>query len=259
VQQKEKIINYFEILRKRNILSSSYLFIGKDYDVVFDIIKLISCKEAEGFCNKCWDCKQIDKTSHPDLFLIEPDKFNIKIDEVRQAIKFLSLKSFKLPRKILLIKQAQYFSPAAANAFLKTLEEAPKNSLIFICSSQLEALLPTIISRCRKIFLPFTDSDKELSQLNEIMDFLSGRDIFFKDRKKFAAFLWTFVMLLREQINSLLGFENNHLLKNRECEIILGRYTLSQIYKLSEDILKVYSASKSVNMNLALNLLKTRL
>jgi len=56
-----------------------------------------------------------------------------------------------------------------------------------------------------------------------------------------------------------LGFENNHLLKNRECEIILGRYTLSQIYKLSEDILKVYSASKSVNMNLALNLLKTRL
>jgi len=201
----------------------------------------------------------IEKQGHPDLFIVEPEGLTTKIETVREGIKFLSLKSLKLKKKVLIIKDAQSLSPAAANAFLKTLEEPPKNSFLAVCSSKLEGVLPTIISRCRKIFLPFKEDELKNSIFESAIEFLKGRDIEFNDRKKFASFLWALIRLLHNGILDKTGGQNNRLPCERECEIIFQPYQIGELCGILKDILKIYGAQNNINMNLALNLIRMRI
>ena len=258
---REDILNYFQILNKRELLGTSYLFVGEDIQAIVDVAKLISCTVRLDFCGSCWDCKRIEEGNHPDLFTISPDGFSIKIEQVREGMRFFSLKSFRLRKKIMIIKDAQALTPAAANAFLKTLEEPPKNSFIAISTSKLDGLLPTIISRCRRIFLPSRPEGEEVDRSleNSVFSFLRGQDLHFADRKRFSSFLWTLIMVLRDDLISKSDFRNNQLPQAGEREIILGSYSVSQIDSILKDILKIYGAAKSVNMNLALNLIRLKL
>ena len=256
---REGILNYFRILKKRELLGTSYLFVGEDDRVILDVAKLISCTEGTDFCDSCWDCKRIEEGNHPDLFTILPDGFSIKIESIREGMSFFSLKSFRLRNKIMIVRDAQALTPAASNAFLKTLEEPPKNSFIAISASKLDGLLPTIISRCRRIFLPSRQEEVDRSLENSVFDFLRGQDLRFIDRKRFSSFLWTLIMVLRDDLISKTGFVNNQLPQSKEGEIILGSYSVSQIDSILKDILKIYGAAKSVNMNLALNLIRLKL
>jgi len=256
---REDILNYFSILNKRELLGTSYLFIGEDIQAIVDIAKLISCTKELGFCDSCWDCKRIEEDNHPDLFTISPDGFSIKIESIREGMRFFSLKSFRLKNKIMIINDAQALTPAAANAFLKTLEEPPKNSFIAISTSKLDGLLPTIISRCRRIFLSSREKEADQSLEGNVFNFLKGQDLSFTDRKRFSSFLWTLITVLHEDLIAKSGFANNQLPQAAEREIILGSYSLSQIHSILKDILKIYGAAKSVNMNLALNLIRLKL
>jgi len=257
---REDILNYFQILKRRELLGTSYLFVGEDDKVIVDVAKLISCSEELDFCGSCWDCKRIEEGNHPDLFTIEPDGFSIKIEQVREGMRFFSLKSFRLRRKIMIIKDAQALTPAAANAFLKTLEEPPKNSFIAISASKLDGLLPTIISRCRRIFLPSREEGVDESLEVSVFSFLRGHQgLRFTDRKRFSSFLWALIMVLRDGLISKSGLRNNQLLQSGEGEIILGSYSVSQIDSILKDILKIYGEAKSINMNLALNLIRLKL
>jgi len=255
----KEILNYFDILEKRNSLGSSYLFIGEDIAVVYDLIKTIGCEVSKSFCNSCWDCKKLQEGNHPDLFIAQPEGLTLKIEAIRQVIQFLSLKSFKLKKKFVIVKDAHTLSPEAANAFLKTLEEPPKNSFIGVCSSKLEGLLPTIISRCRKIFLPSKDKEMDIPKDSKTINFLQGKYIEFKDRKEFANFLWSFAVLLHESLIFKTGFKNNDLPQFDESEIILHNYDIAKINDILQDTLKIYSVCKNININLALNLIKMKL
>lgn len=256
---RKDILNYFKILKNRELLGTSYLFVGEDDRVIFDIVKLIGCAEDNGFCDRCWDCRRIEEGNHPDLFVIAPDGFSIKIESLREGMRFFSLKSFRLEKKVMIIKDAQTLTPAAANAFLKTLEEPPKNSFIAVSASKLEGLLPTIISRCRRIFLPSREEEADRNSRDSAISFLSGEDLRFSDRKKFSSFLWALITVLREGLMSKTRPENNQLPQSREREIILHPYSVSEIGSILKDILKIYGAVKSVNMNLALNLIRLKL
>lgn len=253
-----KIIEYFQLLRKNNRLGSSYLFIGNDFSPVKDIIKLINCKQTGSFCGECWDCRMLSKNNHPDFMFIGPDPLTIKIEQIREVRKFLSLKSFRLEKKVVFVNEADTLSAQAANAFLKTLEEPPRNSFIAVCTSKLEGLLPTIISRCRKIFLPFSQEEGEFFPLPVISDFLKGVNLKFKNRREFASFLWTLVVFFRDGMVREVGAVNNRLLKKEEYEIIVKPYPLEQIEAILEAILGVYSVYTSVNENLSLNLIRTQ-
>ena len=255
----KEILNYFDILKKRNSLGTSYLFVGEDIAVVYDIIKTIGCEVSMAFCGSCWDCKKLQEGNHPDLFIAQPQGLTLKIETIRQAIQFLFLKSFKLKKKFVIIKDAHTLSQEAANAFLKTLEEPPKNSFIGVCSSKLQGLLPTIVSRCRKIFLPLQDKEANIPKDSKTTNFLQGKYIEFKDRKEFANFLWSFARLLHESLISKTSFKNNDLPQLSESEIILDNYDITKISDILGDTLKIYSVCKNININLGLNLIKMKL
>ena len=118
-------------------------------------------KEWQGWggdcCDDCSSCKKIDSGVHPDLLVISPEGGQIRIEEIRSINDTLSLKPFEGRWKVVVVDEASTMNPYAANAFLKTLEEPPKDSLIILVSSNPERLPDTIRSRCSRVnFTPLS-------------------------------------------------------------------------------------------------------
>jgi len=84
---------------------------------------------------------------------------SIGIEEVRKLQKQLLLKPYQSPKKALIIYDAHLITREAQNALLKTLEEPPADTLIYLVSEREEAFLPTILSRCYLINLLTTEKE----------------------------------------------------------------------------------------------------
>ena len=108
-------------------------------------------------CDECTSCKKIDAGVHPDFLPILPEGGQIRIEEIRAIDDVLSLKAFEGRKKIVIVDDADTMNPYAANAFLKTLEEPPEDSLIILISSNPDRLPDTIRSRCSRVnFTPLS-------------------------------------------------------------------------------------------------------
>ncbi len=81
-------------------------------------------------------------------------KKEITVDDVREGLKFLSLKSGADTYRILVVNLADDMNINAENALLKVLEEPYPQSLILLLCQNTGKLLPTIRSRCRQIVIP---------------------------------------------------------------------------------------------------------
>ncbi len=107
-------------------------------------------------CGLCRDCKQIEAMQHPDMNVIEPtDKDlnpdpngEIRIQQIRNFQKTFNLKPYQSKYRVTLFLRFQEANDNAANALLKTLEEAPAHAILLLTADTPEQLLPTIISRC---------------------------------------------------------------------------------------------------------------
>ncbi|MBI3162250.1 MAG: DNA polymerase III subunit delta' [Chloroflexi bacterium] len=101
-------------------------------------------------CGKCRDCKQIESMRHPDMNVIqaETEGGTLKVDQVREVQHSLSLKPYQAAYRVALFLRFQEANDNAANALLKTLEEAPAHAILLLTADNPEQLLPTIVSRC---------------------------------------------------------------------------------------------------------------
>ena len=101
-------------------------------------------------CRTCRACKQIEAGQNIDLMVIQADHEGgtLKVEQVREVQKFLSLKPYQSAYKIVVFLRFQEANQNAANALLKTLEEAPSYGLLLLTADNAEQLLPTIVSRC---------------------------------------------------------------------------------------------------------------
>ncbi len=101
-------------------------------------------------CRACRDCKQIEAMRHPDMNVIQAETEGriLKVDQVREVQHALSLKPYQAKYRIALFLRFQEANDNAANALLKTLEEAPSYAVLLLTADNPEQLLPTIVSRC---------------------------------------------------------------------------------------------------------------
>src|SRR5688572_26568465 len=101
-------------------------------------------------CGQCRDCKQIDAMQHPDLSVVQADSEGgtLKVDQIRDARRSLTLKPYVANYRVALFLRFQQANDNAANALLKTLEEAPSYAILLLTADNPEQLLPTIVSRC---------------------------------------------------------------------------------------------------------------
>ncbi len=104
-------------------------------------------------CSECKGCMLIKAETHPDLLIVCPEEEGkaIKIDQIRNLVKFTQLQSHTGKRKIIIVHPAEAMNTSAANGLLKTLEEPPGDTLILLVSHQPSTLPITIRSRCQKI------------------------------------------------------------------------------------------------------------
>jgi len=106
-------------------------------------------------CGQCRDCKQIEAAAHPDLTVIQADAEGgtLKVDQIREARKSLTLKPYMSKFRVAIFLRFQEANDNAANALLKTLEEAPSYAVLILTADNPEQLLPTIVSRCEVLRL----------------------------------------------------------------------------------------------------------
>ncbi len=186
---QDRAVEILSGIIRRNRLATSYLFCGEPgigkKTTAINFVKALNClvyrkgssvKSEEGLsgehftphasrltaidaCDECDSCIKFDAGTHPDFLLISPEERQIRIEEIRMIDDALSFKPFEGKKKAVIIDDADTMNIAASNAFLKTLEEPPEDSIIILISSKPDRLPETIRSRCSRINFGVLSSD----------------------------------------------------------------------------------------------------
>ena len=144
----------------------------------------------------------------PDTLEINPEN-SIGIEEVRQIQKFLSRKPIRDDKNTVIVREAHLLTIPAQNALLKTLEEPPGNSLIYLITSSPYSLLPTVLSRVQITNLPNPPDHPDLSKSQALFSKLKKAEVGERlkileesefTRESALAFLDKLEQLIHEQI-----------------------------------------------------------
>ncbi|PYL17670.1 MAG: hypothetical protein DME30_06120 [Verrucomicrobia bacterium] len=120
------------------------------------------------------DAGDVFSSKAREIFVAEPESKSrrILIEQIRELEHGLQMRASDGRRKVAIIAEADRLQPQAANAFLKTLEEPPRNSLLLLLSALPEALPDTIVSRCISIPLAANGEQIEMPERAELIDLL---------------------------------------------------------------------------------------
>ncbi len=189
--QRNDIRTHLEQLWQSGTLAGAWLFSGaKGLGKASLALELAEYILSGGTYNNPVVKAQVKTASHPDMLLIErsltdkekkerqklvdsgkalDDKTEaersrnnfITVDDIREIDSFIHMSASGLSSwKVVIIDSADEMNLNAANAVLKVLEEPPAQTVMILISHNPAKLLPTILSRCRKVtFSPLCDSD----------------------------------------------------------------------------------------------------
>ena len=160
----EEIIRHLQNAIKTGKVSHSYIFTGRPGSgkklLASTYAMTLQC-EAKGTepCQKCDSCKKASGKNLPDIIFVTHEKpGTITIDEIRdQVIHDVAVKPYYSEHKIYVIPDAEMMTVQAQNALLKTIEDPPEYAVIMLLTSNIDALLPTIQSRCVRLDLKVVD------------------------------------------------------------------------------------------------------
>jgi DNA polymerase-3 subunit delta' len=118
-------------------------------------------------CDACPSCRLLRSDTHPDTHVVrlEEDAQQIKIDQVRELIDSLTLKSYRGGYKVGVIEGAEALNANGANAFLKTLEEPSADTVLIMIARPNHRLPATVASRCLRLRLSPPATDQAIAWL----------------------------------------------------------------------------------------------
>ena len=172
-------VDMFQRALQRQRLAHAYLFVGPHGIgkrlFAQTLAQCFFCEQVDSeklaACGACAGCKQVAAGSHPDLLQVgcPEGKKELPIDLLVGAKERrgkeglchdLALRPMTADRRIAIIADAELMNEASANALLKTLEEPPAGSILFLLTRDTEPILPTIRSRCQPVrFSPLNVED----------------------------------------------------------------------------------------------------
>lgn len=126
--------------------------IGKT-TLALNFAQALNCQDEGKPCGQCRSCLKIAHGNHPDVRVIEAGNGTIKIDQVRTMQREVVLSPHEGRWKVYVIRQMERATAEAANCLLKTLEEPPAQVILVLTASDMDQLLPTIVSRCQVLNL----------------------------------------------------------------------------------------------------------
>lgn len=153
---ENEIVKSLKLSLKNKSMAHAYLFsgprgVGKT-TIARLIAKGVNClnlKETGEPCNECKNCKAINEGRFSDLIEIDAAS-NRSIDEIRSLKEKINYQPVEGLKKVYIIDEAHMLTKEAFNALLKTLEEPPAHVIFILATTELEKILPTIISRCQR-------------------------------------------------------------------------------------------------------------
>jgi DNA polymerase-3 subunit delta' len=169
VRGHEPVVQMFDRVVQRGRLAHAYLFsgppgVGKRL-FAEELAKALLCESPQGThleaCDRCAACIQAAAGTHPDLFIAgrPEESLELPIDVMRELCQSFSLKSARGRGKVAILDDADDLNDAAANCFLKTLEEPPPRSVLLLIGTSPDRQLSTIVSRCQVVpFMPLSES-----------------------------------------------------------------------------------------------------
>ncbi|MDX1935088.1 MAG: hypothetical protein SFU56_21025 [Capsulimonadales bacterium] len=149
----------------RKAVPQTLLFAGPDSvgktATAIAFAQTISCKRPTpdgDACDTCVNCSRIAENQHPDIVRIAPDgefsriwQFWSRPGHPPGALETLSFAPVAAPRRFYIIEKAETLNEESANSLLKALEEPPAYVQFVLCAPSPNAVLPTILSRCRVV------------------------------------------------------------------------------------------------------------
>ncbi|MCK9527698.1 MAG: DNA polymerase III subunit delta' [Syntrophales bacterium] len=139
-----------------NRVAQSYLFYGMaglgKKTVAASFARALNCRGTERDSGEqCSSCRTIVSGNHPDVLRVVPRGAFIRIEDIRDVAKGMRFRPMEGRRRVVIIEDADRMNNAAANAFLKTLEEPSPDNVLIVITSRCESLPKTILSRCQKV------------------------------------------------------------------------------------------------------------
>jgi DNA polymerase-3 subunit delta' len=159
-------------------MSHAYLFAGPKHTgktlTALQFAQTLNCERDERPCGRCRQCERIAAGQHPDVEIVAPggvcDEENprhgsdesrvIRICQVRRIERIVSRAPFDARYRVLIFEPADAIGADASHALLKTLEEPPPRVVMVLVTDREEMLLPTILSRTRRV--GFAGQSREL-------------------------------------------------------------------------------------------------
>jgi DNA polymerase III subunit delta' len=158
----EAIIADLKDLNERGLLGHGYIFVGPSMVGKRTVAGALGHYLEKGV----FEPARGEETGHEEVLqdikiidiafmkMLNPDASgdSIGIDAAREVKTFLWQKPNASARRTLIIDNAELLTTEAQNALLKITEEPPASSLLILITSDIESILPTIVSRLPKIY-----------------------------------------------------------------------------------------------------------
>ncbi len=173
---QEQIVEHLQNAIKLKKVSHAYILqgersSGKEFIARVFAMALQCERQGEEPCNECRSCKQALSGNQPDIIKVLHEKPNsVGVEDIRKITGDIAIKPYSSPRKIYILNEAEKMTVQAQNALLKTLEEPPEYAVIMLLTTNVDALLPTILSRCVLLTMkPVSDELVKRFLMKELM------------------------------------------------------------------------------------------
>jgi DNA polymerase-3 subunit delta' len=168
VRGHDTVVEAFARARQRGRLAHAYLFAGPSgvgkRKFAGELAKALLCESPPNgrfaACDRCPSCLLVQAGTHPDVILggLPEGALEVPIEVIREMCRGFSLKPARGHGKVAILDDADDLNEAAANCFLKTLEEPPSGSVLTLVGTSPDRQLPTIVSRCQVVrFAPLAE------------------------------------------------------------------------------------------------------
>ncbi|MGL5764707.1 MAG: DNA polymerase III subunit gamma/tau [Sarcina sp.] len=160
---------------KNNNAAHAYLFCGTRgtgkttaSKVMAKALNCLDLQDGEP-CNKCTMCEKINNGLAIDVTELDAASHN-GVDKIREIIDDVQYPPQEARTKVYIMDEVHMLSMGAVNAFLKTLEEPPKNVTFILATTDPQKLPITVLSRCQRFDFKRISKEKVVGRLREIVD-----------------------------------------------------------------------------------------
>ncbi|WP_407878657.1 DNA polymerase III subunit delta' [Furfurilactobacillus entadae] len=150
-------VQHFQHVIEQGELAHAYLFAGpagsgKEELAMWIAMRLFCNRVTDGQpCGECEECLRISQHEHPDVLVVEPDGQSIKVDQVRLLKTEFTKSGVEGNQKVFIVAGAETMTASAANSLLKFLEEPSGTVTAILLTTNLNLILPTVVSRTQEL------------------------------------------------------------------------------------------------------------